>query len=146
MKRIISIIITTLIYGAIFTSCSKESDDEILLKLKGSKWEAKITADVCDVEGKIVGTAPVLLSLHFIDDYLCTIGSGRMDNTTYSTSLTEYTWRYGTTFDSMWGQFHLYNPNSNTLACSGSIEKGKLFLVFYSEGLDYQSHYLERKK
>ena len=140
-------IITALICGAMFTSCSKESDNDILLNLKGSMWEAKITADVCDVEGKIVGTVPVLLSLHFIDDSLCTIRSGRLDGT-YSANLAEYTWRYGTTFDSIWGQFHLYskNPDSNLPYCSGSIDKGKLYLNFCYLDLYPQSHCFERKK
>jgi len=138
-------IIIALVYGATFTSCSKESDNDILLNLKGSTWEAKITSEGYDAEGKMLGTSPALLSLHFVDGSLCTIRSGRLDGT-YSANLAEYTWRYATNADSKWGQFYLYSKHEYPFDCTGNIENGKLYLVFYSGSSLQQSYCFERKK
>ena len=134
MKRVILMIIPALICGVVFTSCGTKASTEDLpfIKLEGTEWEAK--------------TKDAVIKLQFIDETECTIRSSRTDGT-YSMNLSSYTWSYVSDNDSKWGSFHLYHKFIELpVAGSGIIESGKLYLVLYFEGDEYQDIWFTRKK
>ena len=112
MKRV------ALILCAVILCISCEKID--YQKLEGSTWVAE--------------TDDVLYTLRFVDASVCTIGTGRKDDT-YSSNLTTYHWRYASNVDSRWGTFHLYNMSEEwEYAFSGSVEDKKLYLAIYNNG------------
>jgi hypothetical protein len=115
--KTIKFILFFALFTAIFAGCEKTDYSD----LEGSIWEAEANN--------------VVFTLRFLDEFTSTIEVVGKD--VNSTSLTNFHWRYGSEYDSMWGYFFMYNLDvENSPPYSGTIENKKLYLQIYNDGID----------